>query len=330
MTTLTVAPRIALGRGTLRQKFSLGTVSGMLLALAVIAALRPAFISWNNLHGVLAQAAPLAVLACGLAVTMSMKGIDMSAAVTADLAAYLAAMMLLKGHSLITIFAVTILIGLAVGALNGILAGYLGVPAIVATLGTQLVVLSIALVVSKNGQPLMLMYVSGTTMSFLAIGSGDIAESIPIVLLIAALVVAVLWALTRRTAFGRYGEAIDTNERAAYLSAVPVRLVFAASFAVCGGAAALAGVLFLMRSGIAKPQALTPYLLMGLTAVYLGSMASGRQKITIVWTLAGVAFVALIDNGLTILGFGAPARYATNGLLILAALAAGVRRRRQS
>jgi hypothetical protein len=73
-----------------------------------------------------------------------------------------------------------------------------------------------------------------------------------------------------------------------------------------------------------------PYLLMGLTAVHLDSMVSGRKKVTIVWTLASVAFVAVIDKTWTILGFGSPARHVTNGLPIFAASAVGVRRRRQS
>ena len=105
----------------LRHKFSAGTVAGMLLTVAVIAVINPAYISWTNLHGVLAQAAPLAVMACGLAVTMSMKGIDMSAAVTADLAAYVAAMMLMRGQSLVVVFLVAVVIGFAVGGLNATL-----------------------------------------------------------------------------------------------------------------------------------------------------------------------------------------------------------------
>jgi ribose/xylose/arabinose/galactoside ABC-type transport system permease subunit len=295
----------------------------MALVLVVFEVMRPSFLTWSNLYGVLLQAAPLTVLACGLAVVMAMKGIDMSAAATADMAAYVAAILVLNNTPLPVVIAVVILLGAGSGAVNGVLSGYLGVPALVASLGLQLILVSIVAVISHSK---MLMYATHATPGFMSIGSKTVA-GIPIVVLVAALCVALLWAMTRRTSYGRYVDAIDANHQAARLSAVPVRRTFMLGFVICGVAGALAGMLFLTRTGIAMPQSLSMYLLESLTAVYLGSMASGQLRIRVLWTVVGVVFVSLLSNGLTLLGYAAPVRYGLNGLLIIFALAVGVLRR---
>lgn len=329
-TTLAPPPApapVAKDRARRRGRLSVGTLAGMALVLLAIEVMRPAFLTPSNLYGVLMQAAPLTVLACGLAVAMAMKGIDMSAAATADLAAYVAAILVLDGAPLVAVVAVVVLLGACAGAGNGVLAGYLGVPALVASLGLQLVLISILMVISGSNEPKMLMYATNATPGFMAIGSTSVL-GVPVIVVVAAACVALLWALTQRTGYGRYVDAIDANQRAAVLSAVPVRRTFMLGFVVCGAAAAVAGMLFLTRTGIAMPQSLSMYLLESLTAVYLGSMASGQLRIKVLWTVVGVVFVTLLSNGLTLLGYEAPVRYGLNGLLIIFALTVGVLRRR--
>jgi ribose/xylose/arabinose/galactoside ABC-type transport system permease subunit len=307
---------------------SFSTLIGMLAVLVVIQTMRPAFFSWANLNGVLIQSSVLVVLAVGLAVVMAMRGLDLSIAQVADLAGYVAAMLVLSGASLLVVITVALLIGLVAGAFNGLLSAYLGVPAIVSTLGTSFILQAVELVVSSNGKPQQLFAApGGSAANFLLIGEGRL-NGVPLLIIIAIVVAAVLWLVTRRTVMGRYAEALEMNAKAAYLAGVPTRRIFWAGFAISGTVAALAGVLLTSRSGIAAPGGVQPYLLDAFTAVYLGAMASPRPLVRVAWTVVGAVFVSLLANGLTLLGLGAPYRYGLNGLLILLALALGVTRRR--
>jgi ribose/xylose/arabinose/galactoside ABC-type transport system permease subunit len=75
------------------------------------------------------------------------------------------------------------------------------------------------------------------------------------------------------------------------------------------------------------PRGAEPYLLDAFAAVYLGTLASRTGATSIPGTLIGALFVAFLGNGLTMLGFSAPYRYAFNGGFILLAMAVGALRR---
>ncbi|GMA88993.1 hypothetical protein GCM10025868_42430 [Angustibacter aerolatus] len=129
------------------------TLAGMVVVLAAVAVARPLFLRLDNLSAVAVDATVLVVMAVGLSVLMAMRGLDLSIAATADLAGYLAAKALLDGHGTTAAVLAALAIGLLVGLVNGALSAYVGLPAIVATLGTNLLVTAVALVVSDSGTP---------------------------------------------------------------------------------------------------------------------------------------------------------------------------------
>jgi ribose/xylose/arabinose/galactoside ABC-type transport system permease subunit len=322
-TTAEVAPR---RKSSIVAFSSYGTLIGMVVVVIVLGVARPAFVNILNLQAVLVDATVLAVLAVGLALVMSMKGIDLSIAVTADLAGYVAAKTLLDGNGMLAAMLAALAIGLVVGVANGVLAGFLGVPAIVATLGVNLLLTAAALVISDNGTPQQLftapaMLVDG----FLAIGTGSIGP-VRILIVLTAVVIAIAWFASKRTIWGRNIDLIEASSRAAFLAGAPVRITFAAGFVACSLLAALGGLMLTARTGVILPGTAAPFLLDAFTAVYLGSIASPKGRISVLWTVVGVLFVALLANGLTLLGLGAPWRFGLNGGLILIALALGALR----
>lgn len=307
-----------------------GTVAGMLLVILVLGVLRPGFLGFANIQAVLVDATVLTVLAVGLSLVMAMKGVDLSIAVTADLAGYLAAKAVLEGHGLVVAVLIGLAVGIAVGAANGLLAGFLGVPAIVGTLSVSLLLTACALVVSDNGTPQQLFTAPATLVGgFLAIGTGSVGP-IRILLIITAFVVLAAWFASRRTVWGRNVDLVESSSRAAFLAGVPIRVTFAAGFVACSVLAAIAGIMLTARTGVVVPGTATPFLLDAFTAVYLGSIASRRGRISVLWTVVGAVFVAFLANGLTLLGLGAPWRFGLNGVLILVALALGALRNRRT
>lgn len=307
---------------------SYSTVFGMVVVVVAVAVARPLFVDPRNLAAVAVDATVLVVLAVGLSVLMSMKGLDLSIAATADLAGYLAARALLDGQGPAVAVLIALAVGLAVGVANGVLAGYLGVPAIVATLGLNLLLTAVALVVSDNGTPQQLFTAPIDLVRPVLVFGSDSWGPVRLLLLAAVVVVLLAWFATTRTTWGRRIELVDSSARAAELAGTPVRATFASGFVVCALLAALGGFMLTARTGLAVPGSAQPFLLDAFTAVYLGATASPRGRITVLWTVLGALFVTLLANGLVLLGLGAPWRYGLNGALILLALALGVLRRR--
>jgi ribose/xylose/arabinose/galactoside ABC-type transport system permease subunit len=307
---------------------SYATLMGMVLVVLGIGLARPRYLSTGNMRAVLIEATVLIVLAVGLTLVMSMKGIDLSVAATADLAGYVAAVVLIHGGGASAAIGVALGIGITVGLLNGALTGYLGVPAIVATLGLNLLLTAVALVVSDNGMPQQLFTAPADLVgTFLSLGSGSLGP-VRYLVLVTAVVVLVAWFATRKTVWGRQVDLVDSSARAAFLSGIPVRRTFATGFVAAGLLAAVAGVMLTARTGVVVPGSAEPLLLSAFTAVYLGSVASPKGRITVLWTVVGALFVTLLANGLTLLGLGAPWRTGLNGALILLALVLGTLRRR--
>ena len=306
-----------------------GTIIGMVLVVAALGVARPTFLGPQNLLAVGVDATVLIVVSVGLSLVMSMRGIDLSIAATADVAGYLAATMLLSGSGTLAAVFAALAVGLFVGLVNGLLAGYFGVPAIVATLGVNLLLTTAALVISSNGTPQQLFTAPSELVSgFLTLGTGSVGP-VRVLLIVAVLVVFGTWFASRRTVWGRQIDLVEASARAAFLAGIPVRAVFAAGFVASGLLAALAGLMLVARTGVALPGMSQALLLEAFTAVYLGSIASPSGRISVIWTVIGVVFVSLLANGLTLLGLGAPWLYGLNGALILIALALGALRREE-
>jgi ribose/xylose/arabinose/galactoside ABC-type transport system permease subunit len=307
---------------------SYSTLLGMIVVVVGIAVARPLFVDPRNLAAVAVDATVLVVLAVGLSVLMSMKGLDLSIAATADLAGYLAARALLDGLGTPAAVLIALAVGLTVGVAAGVLSGYLGVPAIVATLGLNLLLTAIGLVVSDNGTPQQLFTAPIDLVRPVLVFGSDSWGPFRLLLIAAVVVVVVTWFATTRTTWGRRIELVNAGARAAVLAGTPVRATFASGFVLCGLLAGVGGLMLTARTGLAVPGSAQPFLLDAFTAVYLGATASPRGRISVLWTVLGAVFVTLLANGLVLLGLGAPWRYGLNGALILLALALGVLRRR--
>jgi ribose/xylose/arabinose/galactoside ABC-type transport system permease subunit len=304
-----------------------GAILGMLGALLVFGLLKPAVLTPANLASVVDQSSSLVILSVGLAIVMMMRGVDLSVAQVSDAAGLLAAMFLVQGQPLLLVFLVPLAFGVMVGGINGLLMSYLGVPAIIGTLGMMFLVRSFELVLSRGREAQILFTLPPERSdAFFFLGQGSIGP-ISTSIVIAAIVVGVGYVLTNATALGRYINAVGGNVRAAFLAGVSHRRVFAAGFVISGLFAAISGMVLTSRAALAAPGAFEPYLLDAFVAVYLGSIVMRSGRINVLGTAVGALFVGLIGNALTLMGLGVPYRYMAYGIVILVAMTIGVLRR---
>lgn len=322
------SPRSTNG-GLADQLRDFGPAFGMLAVLVLFAIIKPSFASPANIANVLHQSVVLVIMAFGLGVVMAMRGVDLSVAQIADCAGLIAAVLMLHREPLWVVLLVPLAFGLVVGLVNGLLAAYAGIPAIIGTLGMMFVIRSGELLMTNGAEPQILFTLPrGFTKPFFFIGQGWIGPVSALILLgIAVLLIMIV--VTGYTSFARRARAVGGNFRAAYLAGVDVRGVFAGGFVLSGVLASIAGVALVSRTSIAMPRGAEPYLLDAFAAVYLGTLLSRRGEITILGTLVGALFITFLGNGLTLLGLGAPYRYALNGGFILLAMAVGALKKNQ-
>ena len=256
------------------------------------------FTTSANIKNVLGNQAVLGVLSLAIMFPLVCGEFDFSVGPVAGLAQVLCAGFMARLGMPV---GVAVLLGLAVGALVGIVAGLtvarIGVNSLIVTLGIS-AVLSGIVIWYTNSQSI----ITGISTRLTDFGSGD-WFGIPRTVYVLALVAALVYYLLEHTPFGRYLYSIGSNPRAARLVGLPVERLVMLSFILSGTLAALAGVLLVARNGGASPQVGTVSdSLQALTAAFLGATAIRPGRFNVVGTLVAVFFLAFCITGLSLAG----------------------------
>jgi len=293
-----------------RQYGVLIIIAVMLVALTVLS---PSFLTPRNLFNILNQSTPLFIIACALTLVIIGGGFDLSTGAIFGVASVSAAYLAVNVDPLVAIIAAP-LIGLALGALNGIIITAFNVHSFLVTLATSLVYRGMAILIT-NGK---LIPVRVEEFAWLGRAKLDLVN---VAVLVMLAFMALMMFILNRTTLGRAIFAVGGNEEAALLSGIRTNLVKIITFALSGGAAGLAGVITVSRLSMGEPQAGTGYEFEAIAAVILGgtSIMGGAGAI---WrSMAGVLLMALIGNGFNILNVNPFFKDLTTGVIIVLAVA---------
>ncbi|MFC7581236.1 sugar ABC transporter permease [Schaalia naturae] len=151
-------------------------------------------------------------------------------------------------------------------------------------------------------------------------GSGRPTTSFPVPGLIVLVLVLVYHLVTQRTAFGRHIYAVGGNSVAASLSGVDIRRVQFAVMVNMGVLSALAGMMFAGRSTAAGPQDGSLWELDAIAAVFVGGAAVGGGVGTVLGGVLGGLVMAVLNNGLLLLGVGSDLSRTIKGIVLLIAV----------
>ncbi len=152
-------------------------------------------------------------------------------------------------------------------------------------------------------------------------GSGRPGTSFPVPGLILVILVIIYHTITERTPFGRHIYAVGGNKGAAALSGVNVKKVYFLTMLNMSVLAALAGIMFIGRSTAAGPSDGTSWEMDAISAVFIGGAAVSGGIGTVRATMIGGLVMAVLNNGLMLLGVGADRTQVIKGLVLLAAVA---------
>ncbi len=209
-----------------------------------------------------------------------------------------------------------------VGALTGAAVAYGGLPPFIITLGTFTALRGAAYLLG-DGTTVM-----NSDLSFAWMGN-DYLGPIPWLVLIAAMVVVASALVLNRTVFGRDVYAFGGNPEAAKLAGISGAAVLVGVYAISGTFAALGGVMSASRLYSANGQLGTGYELDAIAAVILGGTSFAGGVGTVLGTLYGALIIAVLNNGLTLMGVSYFWQLVAKGTLIVVAVAIDRLRRRE-
>lgn len=273
------------------------------------------FLSVGNLSIVMQQASINAVLAAGMTFVILTGGIDLSVGSILALAAVVAVGATLTPGLAWAAIPLALLAGAACGLVNGSLIAWLGLPPFIVTLGALTAVRGVARLAAGDST------VFNSDLPFSVIGNGTLL-GVPWLVVIAFLVILLSWVILRRTVLGTWIYTVGGNAEAAALAGIKVPLVLLFVYATSGLLAGLGGVMSAARlyaaNGLQLGQA---YELDAIAAVILGG-TSFVGGIGSVWgTLIGALIIAVLSNGLILLGVSDIWQYIIKGGVIILAVA---------
>jgi simple sugar transport system permease protein len=204
--------------------------------------------------------------------------------------------------------------GFLVGLLNGIIVVRLGIPSLVATLGTQFFWRGVVLVVTA-AHPASLVPVKGTILYQALVGR--LAGYVPAQMLWAVIVAALVWAFLNRHRFGAHVYLTGDNENSARLMGVNVDRTRMMVFAVVGLASAFAGLLASLEVNYFWVTLGEGYLLRTLASVFLGGTSVFGGTGTILGTFVGCFIIGAIEAGTVAIGLSGFWTQLIYGLIIV-------------
>lgn len=282
------------------------------------------FLSLANFSIMTQQAAINIVLAAGMTFVILTAGIDLS--VGSILAVSAVAAMLVSNIPDLGMLGIVagLGVGLLFGLINGVLIAYVKLPPFIVTLGSLTAVRGFARMLGNDTT------VFNPNLSFAFIGNDNVL-GVPWLVIIAFAVIALSWFILRRTVLGLNIYAVGGNPEAARLAGINVSAILLFVYCACGTLAGLGGVMAAARlysaNGLQLGQA---YELDAIAAVILGGTSFVGGVGTIVGTLIGALIIAVLTNGLVLMGVSDIWQYVIKGLVIIGAVALDRFRRKGS
>ena len=307
---------LALGRRRLL------TAEGMLIAAFVVIFLffsvaSPVFFTPGNLENIGRQAALVTIVAVGMTFVIVAGEFDLSVGSTLALAGVVSALAMKEiAPSAYVGAAAALSTGALIGLVNGLLTVGLRIPSFLVTLGTLSIARGIVLLITET-RPVVI-----TNPSFFSVfGEGHLL-GVPTPIVWTLIVIAVGVFVLHFTSFGRSVYAAGGNRVAALYSGIRVDRVKVLVLVLAGMLAGLAGLVLSARAHAARPDVGAGFELDAITAVILGGAALSGGRGTILGAVMGSLIIAMLNNGLVLIGIDPALQIVIKGLIIWLAVTA--------
>jgi len=265
------------------------------------------FLTVINFQSISSQIPEFGLLALAMMIAMMTGGIDLSVVSITNLTGVIAAVILTKlvspqmGEGLITLIIilailVAIISSLVCGLLNGVLIAYVGVPPILATLGTMGLFLGIAIVITEGHG------ITGFPDKFLFIGNGTI-WIIPVPLIIFIVCALIVALVLNKTSLGLSIQMLGSNPVASWFAGISNNSILVKTYMITGLLAGISSVIMISRVNSMRPGYGYAYLLTAILVIVLGGVNPSGGFGTVTGVVVGVIILQLLQSGFNILAF---------------------------
>ena len=274
------------------------------------------------------QAAFTGVMALGATFVIATSGIDLSVGTGLSFVAVMAGIFLAGDKMNLPLglgLLLTILVGAAVGLVNGFNVSILGLPPFIATLAMMMVARGLALVISQTQS------ITIKNAAYKKLATGELIPYVANAALIFVVLTVVATFLMNKTLLGRYALAIGSNEEATRLSGVNVRMWKIIIYVVAGAFMAVGAVLYSARAGLVQPAEGVGMELNVIAAAVIGGTSLSGGRASIPGALVGALIMETLKKGLIMMSIAQDYQYVVTGIAILLAVAVdNIRRAREN
>jgi ribose/xylose/arabinose/galactoside ABC-type transport system permease subunit len=277
-----------------------GVIIPLCIAGILFGSNSPIFFDPENIMNIVRNTSFVFITAIGMTFLIISGAFDLSVGPVYAFGGVFAGILMVEGVPVpLAILLGTIVTGVLFGGLNGILVQKVGIPPMLATLGTMFLVRGIVTGVQK-GMP-----VYPLPEEFATIGQGSFFDGtdfqLPYIVVIAVSLGLIATFVLHKTTYGRMICAVGGNIEAARLAGIPTKKISMSVYIMISTLAALAGILIASRLGSAQPNVGVGYEMQTIAAVVIGGTSLVGGAGTIIGTFLGALFMATISNGMTLI-----------------------------
>ena len=291
-----------------------GPLAAMILVAVLVAATTRNFLDPGNLSNLVLQVSIVAIVAVGATIVILAGGIDLSPGSAIALITMVFALSVKNwGVPLPAAIVLAILLGTALGALNGVLTAYLRIPSFITTLAALSAFRGVAFMFN-NGSPV---FQVSPLLESIFYGS---FLGVPLPLFYVGVLYAAAYEFLRHTPLGRSIYAVGGNSSAARLSGIDVKRTQLYAFMIAGFAAALGAILMAARLNSGSPNYGVGLELSAIAAAVIGGASLSGGRGNILNTVIGAMTIVIVQNGLNLNAVPTSAQNVIVGAIILFAV----------
>ena len=273
------------------------------------------FLTWQNWKNILLQSSTVAVVALGQSIILLTGAFDMSLGRMVCLTSCVGAV-LMKNVGLPTPVAILIMfaLGIGLGCLNGFMVSYVGIPAFIATLGTQYVSYGVAKLLTQATP------IPNMPESIAWLGRGYIGGQLPICVVIMVALYVVAQIITTYTKVGRNLYAVGGSREAAFFSGINVKLYAFGTFVLSGFLATFGGLMLMSRLNSVAVTNGQNYEFDAVIGSIIGGVSLAGGKGRVIGTMFGCIFLITLFNGFSMIGIDPFVQDVLKGIVLITAI----------